>query len=267
LDWYQYVDTSRVLVFSLVLIRVSGIVIGAPVFGSSDIPVQIRALLAFTLTILIMPSQWTVQITEPESLVDYALLVVSELIIGIAIGFAISIFFTGVSVAGEIIGQTGGLTASQIFDPLSGDQTPLLARAMNYLAVAVFACVGGLRVVLASLLDTFETLPLGSGTMTDSIAVMFLKLLSISFSLSVRIAAPVIVAVLVSMLVIGLLGKTLPQLNLMSIGFGINSMVMFCVLMLSVGAGIWCFQDRIADCFCIIFEGIHCPVDIDYLLN
>jgi flagellar biosynthetic protein FliR len=255
------------LVFSLVLIRVSGIVIGAPVFGSSDIPVQIRALLAFTLTLLIMPSQWMVQITEPQNLVEYAVLVVSELIIGVSIGLAISIFFSGVAVAGEVIGQTGGLSASQIFDPISGTQSPLLSRAMNYLAVAVFACVGGLRAILTSLLYTFETLPLGSGTMTDSIAEMFLKLLSISFSLSLRISAPVIVAVLVSMLVLGLLGKTLPQLNLMSIGFGINSMVMFCVLMLSVGAGIWCFQDRIADCFCIIFEGLHCPIDVNYLLN
>jgi len=256
-----------VLVFSLVLTRVSGIVMGAPVFGGADIPMQIRALLAFTLAILMLPAQWTVQIAEPEHLVDYALLVVSELIIGIAIGLAFSIFFTGIAIAGEVIGQIGGLTASQIFDPISGDQSPLLARAMNYLAVTVFACIGGLRVVLASLLDTFETLPLGSGAMTDSIAIMFLKLLSLSFSLSIRIAAPVIVSVLISLLVIGLLGKTLPQLNLMSIGFGINSMVMFSVLMLSVGAGIWCFQDRIADCFCIIFEGIHCPIDIDYLMN
>lgn len=267
MDWYQYVDPSRVLVFALVLTRVSGIVMGAPVFGGSDIPMQVRGLFAFALALLIMPSQWTVYLNEPDNLVAFGLLIVSELIIGVSIGLALNIFFSGIAVAGELIGQIGGLTASQIFDPLSGDQSPLLSRAMNYLAVTVFACAGGLAVLVAALLDTFQSLPLGEGVMTDSIAIMFIKLLSISFGLAIRIAAPAVLAVLTAMLVMGLLGKTLPQLNLMSVGFGVNSVVMFAVFLLSIGTGIWCFQERIADALVIIFEGLHAPVDIDWLMQ
>lgn len=255
------------MVFGLVLTRVSGIAIGSPVLGGSDIAVQFRALLGFVLAILIMPSQWTVQLDEPSNLVAYAVLVVAELIIGLSIGLGLTIFFTGMTVAGEMIGQIGGLTASQIFDPISGDQTPLLSRALNYFAITVFACVGGLRIMLVALLDTFESLPLGEGVMTDSIAIMFLKLLCISFGLAIRVSAPIILSVLVAMLVIGLLGKSLPQLNLMSVGFGINSMVMFTVFMLSAGVGIWCFQERIVDAFEIIFEGLHVPIDIDWLIS
>lgn len=265
MDWYQYVDTSRVLIFALVLTRVSGIVIMSPVFGGGDIPMQVRALFAFALSLLIMPSQWMIEIAEPTNLTAFAILIVTELIIGLSLGLGLNIFFSGVAVAGELIGQLGGLTASQIFDPISGDQSPLLSRMMNYLAITVFAAVGGLRVLLASLLDTFESLPPAEGVMHSSIAYSLVLLLSVSFSLALRIAAPVMVAVLVTMLVIGLLGKTLPQLNLMSVGFGINSVVMFIVFSMSLGAGIWCFQERIADVFQILFDGLHTAIDPSWL--
>ena len=161
MDWYYLVDTSRVLVFTLVLTRVSGIVIMSPVFGGSEIPMQVRALLAFSLAILIMPSQWTVDIGEPRTVAAYAILLAAELGIGLSLGLGINIFFTGVSLAGEVVGSLGGLHAANIFDPTTGEQSPLLSPMLHYLAVAVFAAIGGLRVLLAALLDTFQTLPIG----------------------------------------------------------------------------------------------------------
>jgi flagellar biosynthetic protein FliR len=257
MDWWQYIDTSRVLVFTLVLTRVSGIVMMSPVIGGSDIPVQVRALLAFTLTLLIMPSQWFVPIAEPQNLTAYAILIAAELGIGLALGLGLNIFFTGASMAGELIGQIGGLTATQIFDPISGDQSPLLSRLFQYLAITVFAAVGGLQVLVTTLLDTFVTLPLGEAAFHSSIAYSLVKILALSFNMSIRMAAPVVVAVLVAMLVMGLLGKTLPQLNLMSVGFGVNSMIMFAVLTMSLGAAVWCFQERIDDVFQLLFTGLH----------
>ena len=265
MDWYELVDTSRVLVFALVLTRVSGIAIMAPVFGGADIPMQVRALFVFGLTLLIMPSQWMAQVAEPTNLTLFAVLIVSELAIGLCLGLGIMIFFTGASLAGEMIAQIGGLSASQIFDPLSGDQSTILSRFCQYFAVAVFAAVGGLHVLVASLLDTFVTLPVGGLGFQPSIAYSLVLILGLSFNLALRMAAPVLVAVLITMLVMGLLGKTLPQLNLMSVGFGINSVVMLAVFSLSVGAGIWCFQEKIADVFQLLFHGLHLPVDTTWL--
>ncbi len=259
MDWYHLVDTSRVFVFALVLTRVSGIVMMSPVFGGSEIPVQVRALLAFSLAVLVMPTQWTVDIGEPRTLVAFAILIAAELIIGLALGLGINIFFTGVSLAGELIGQLGGLTASQIFDPTSGDQTPLLSRLLHYLAIAVFAAVGGLRILMTSLLDTFETIPLADGNMHTSIAYSLITILTVSFGLAIRMAAPVMVAVLVSMLVMGLLSKTLPQLNLMSVGFGINTTIMYLVMFLSISAGIWCFQEHVFTALGTLFTSLTDP--------
>ena len=256
MDWYHLVDTSRVLVFTLVLTRVSGIVIMSPVFGGSDIPMQVRALLAFALAVLIMPSQWTVEVGDPRTVSAYAVLLAAELGIGLSLGLGINIFFTGVSLAGELIGNLGGLHAAQIFDPTTGDQVPLLSPMLHYLAVVVFAAIGGLRILMAALLDTFQTLPIGECNMHTTIAYSLITILSTSFGLALRMAAPVMVAVLISMLVMGLLSKTLPQLNLMSVGFGINSMLMFLVLGLSLSAGIWCFQEHVAAAFEALFNGV-----------
>jgi flagellar biosynthetic protein FliR len=265
MDWWHLIDTSRVLVYMLVLTRVSGLVIMAPVLSTTDTPVQVRALLSFALSLTIMPSQWSVQVVEPDSLSAFAIMIAAELAIGLSMGLGLYIFFAGVSLAGELIGQVGGLTASQIFDPISGDQSPLLSRAFQYLAITVFALIGGLHVLVASLLDTFVTIPIGTIGFQPEIMYSLVVILEISFGLSLRIAAPVLVAVLITMLVMGLLGKTLPQLNLMSVGFGINSMVMFSVFSLSLGAGIWCFQERIADVFQLLFSGLHTTIDTGLL--
>ena len=257
MDWWHLIDTSRVFVYMLVLTRVSGLVIMAPVMHTTDAPVQYRALLAFAFSLAIMPSQWFVEVVEPDTLPAFAIMIAAELLIGLTMGFGLYILFAGVSLAGELVGQAGGLLAAQIFDPVSGDQVPLMSRAYQFLAITVFALIGGLNVLVTSLLDTFVTIPVGTVGFQPEVAYSLVMILNTSFVLAIRIAAPVLIAILISMLVMGLLSKTLPQLNLMSVGFGINSMLMFTVFCLTLGTGMWCFQERIADVFEVLFAGLH----------
>ena len=265
MDWWHLIDTSRVFVYALVLTRVSGLVIMAPIMHTTDAPVQFRALLAFAFSLTIMPSQWFVEVVEPDTLPAFAIMIAAELLIGLAMGLGLYILFAGVALAGELIGQVGGLLAAQIFDPVSGDQVPLMSRAYQFLAIAVFAMIGGLNVLVMSLLDTFVSIPVGTVGFQPDVAYSLVVILGTSFNLAIRIAAPVLVAVLISMLVIGLLSKTLPQLNQMSVGFGINNMVMFVVFCFSVGTGMWCFQERIGGVFEILFAGLHTTLDAGLL--
>jgi flagellar biosynthetic protein FliR len=236
-----------------------------PVFGTADIPITFRALLAFSLAVLITPTQWFVEIREPETLPMYAIVLAAELAIGLALGLGLYIFFSGLELAGEIMGHVGGLSVAQIFDPISGDNTPLLSRLTHSLALVVFICCGGIRMTLTGLLDTFESIPLGGGTIPVELGNTLVVILTLSFGLAFRVAAPVMVGVLVSMLVIGLLGRTLPQLNLMSIGFSVNAMVTFGILALSVGGIAYCFQERITDVFSLILQTLHTNVRPEWL--
>ena len=265
MDWWHLIDTSRVFLYVLVLTRVSGLVIMTPVLHTTDAPVQYRALLAFAFSLAIMPSQWFVEVVEPDTLSAFAIMIAAELLIGLAMGLGLYILFAGISLAGELVGHVGGLQASQIFDPVSGDQVPLMARAYQYLAITVFALIGGLNVAVTSLLDTFATIPVGTIGFQPEVAYSLVVILGTSFNLALRIAAPVLMATLISMLVMGLLSKTLPQLNLMSVGFGINSMIMFVVFCLTVGTGMWCFQERVSDVFELIFTGLHTTLDTGLL--
>ncbi|MGL4943432.1 MAG: flagellar biosynthetic protein FliR [Thermoguttaceae bacterium] len=261
--WLNFVDTSRVLLLSLVLTRVSGIVITAPVFGGSDIPMQFRALFAFAMTVLMMPLLWFTNIAEPPTLVDYVIVIFAELIIGLSIGLCISLFFGCVIVAGAIIGQVGGLFAASVLDPTSGEEVPTTGRFLHLLAITIFASMGGLRVLISALLDTFETLPLGTGIIQTPLVGTLVSVLSLGFGLALRLAAPAMIGVLLSLFVMGILSRTLPQLNLMSIGFGINSMLMMILLICSLGAGMICFQERIGDVLILIFDGLRTPIVLE----
>jgi len=260
MDWTAWIDTSRVLLFSLVLARVSGIVIMTPVFGSADIPVQFRALFAFSLALLILPSQWCVALQEPDTLPMYAIVLAAELVIGLALGLGLYIFFNGLVVAGEIMGHVGGMSVAQVFDPTTGENSPLLSRLVYMLGLAVFVCSGGIRLTLAGLLDTFESIPPGGGHIPVELGEALVLILGLSFSLAFRVAAPVMIGVLISMLVIGLLGRTLPQLNLMSIGFSVNAIVMYGILFLSIGSVVYCFQSEILNVFSVILQTLETDV-------
>jgi len=208
-----------------------------------------------------MPSQWFVEVVEPDTLSAFAIMIAAELLIGLAMGLGLYILFAGVALAGELIGSVGGLYAAQIFDPVSGNEVPLLSRAYQFLAITVFALIGGLNVLVTSLLDTFVTIPVGTIGFQPDVVYALVNILNMSFILALRIAAPVLVTVLISLLVIGILNKTMPQLGLMTVGFGINSMVMFAVFCLTLGTGMWCFQERIADAFEVLFAGLHMTLD------
>lgn len=265
MNWLYLIDPSRVLVFALVLTRVSGIVVIAPVFGGSDIPMQIRALFAFSLSLLIMPSQWFLEVQEPNCLTAFVLFIAAELLIGLTIGIGINTLFTALNMAGDMIGRIGGLTSAQLFDPVSGEQVPILGRFMNMLAIAVFACAGGLRVLIGALLDTFETIPVGSGLVRISVAESLIAITSVTFGVAFRIAAPATLAIIVSMLVMGILGRTLPQLNLMSVGFGLNAMIMYMIVFLTLGTAMWCFQERVVYVMEVVFNSFHTTVPVEWM--
>ena len=265
MNWLSLIDTSRVFVFALVLTRVSGIVVSAPVFGGGDIPLQFRALFSMAIAFLIMPSQWTLAVDEPTSLPGFAVFIAAELLIGLTIGMGVNVFFSAMHIAGDMIGRIGGLTSSQLFDPTTGDQVPLLGRFFQLMAVTVFACIGGLRIMLGALLDTFETIPVGSGLIRLGPAESITAIVSVTFSLGFRIAAPATVGILIAMIVMGVLGRTLPQLNLMSVGFGINTIIMYSIVFLTVGSAMLCFQERFIYVLELIFAGFDTTIQAEWL--
>lgn len=245
MDWLIQLNVERFLTFTLVLVRISGLMIVAPVLGARQAPMQVRALIAFTLAILVAPTQWGVSVAYPGTMLNYLVFIGGELLIGICLGLGMVILFSAMQLAGQVIGQTSGMMAANIFDPMSGAQVSFFARLLYWVALGVYLCIGGHRYLMAALLDTFKSIPLGGAGIPPSLVDGFVELITLSFSLGMRVAMPVVMAILISTLILGLVGRTVPQLNILAVGFGLNNMLGFGVLALAIGTIMLTFQAQI----------------------
>jgi flagellar biosynthetic protein FliR len=242
MDFLQQINLERFLLFTLVLTRVSGLTMTAPIYGTKQVPLQVRALFAVALAMLIAPTQWDVAIAHPGNTLNYLVLIGSELVIGVCLGLGTVILFSGVQLAGQMIGRISGLMLADVFDPNLETSVPTFSQLMFLVTLAVFVCIGGHRLVMGAMLDTFQAFPPGYAAFPESLGEALVNLVSESFRLGIRAGVPVVTALLLSTLVMGLISRTLPQLNILMVGFGMNSMLTFATLSLTLGAAVWVFQ-------------------------
>jgi flagellar biosynthetic protein FliR len=150
-----------------------------------------------------------------------------------------------VQLAGQIIGQMSGMTFADLYSPGFDANVPLISQLLYMIALAIFLLAGGHRLAMEGLLETFRALPPGSVSVSASLSECVVTLLAQSFSLGIRVAAPATAALLLASLVLGIISRTLPQLNVMALGFGLNAITTFGILSASLAGMAWLFEDEI----------------------
>ncbi len=237
-------NLNQFLVFVLVLTRISPLFMLMPVFGSQSVPVRVRALLAVGISLVITPLYWGRQIATPESLIELAVMMGKEAALGLVLSLGVLILFAGLQLAGQIIGQMSGMSLADVVSPGSDTTVPVFSQLFDLVTLAVFVIIGGHRQVIAALLDTFAWMPPGRAALSSNMLDALNEVMSQSFALGIRAAAPVMLALLLSVLIMGLISRTLPQLNVIAVGFSFNAMVVLVVLSISLGTAAWIFQDE-----------------------
>ena len=245
MPWSSDVPLEQFLTFSLVFARMSGLVMTAPILGASEVPLRVRALLAFALALVIAPTQATAGDLSAVGSIGYFLAIAGEVMIGVALGIGLMLLLAGMQTAGQIISQMSGMSLAEVFNPSLDAEVPLFSQLLYFFALAIFVSIGGQRLMMAAMLDTFVTIPAGTASLDNNLAETLTTLMGQSLSLGVRAAAPAATALLLATLVLGLIGRTLPQLNVLSFGFGINAVVTFAAVSLSLGAIAWVFQEQL----------------------
>jgi flagellar biosynthetic protein FliR len=238
---------SRFLVFTLVLARTGALVATAPVFGSQALPRRIRALLAVTMSLLVTPVYLNSSLPPIRHTLELGHLFVNEVLVGLLLGLGINILFAGIQVAGQIVSQMSGLSLADVFNPAFEEDVSVFSQLFYFLTLAVFVAVGGHRIVTEALLETFAWVPPGHAALGETYLDVLVGILTQSFELGIRAAAPLLTALLVSNLVLGLISRTLPQINVIAIGFGLNSLLALGMLFLSIGGVAWTFQEPTID--------------------
>ncbi|HEX4412533.1 MAG TPA: flagellar biosynthetic protein FliR [Lacipirellulaceae bacterium] len=238
---------SRFMVFVLVLARTSTLVMTAPIFGTLSMPRQVRVVLAVAISLLITPVFLGSSIPPIESTVEFGRLLVNELLVGLLLGLGVNILFSGVQVAGQIVSQLSGMSLADVSSPGFDEDIPVFAQLYYFLTLAVFVAVGGHRIVTQSLLENFTTLPPGHAALGNSYVEVLTGIMTQAFVLGIRAAAPLLTALLLANLILGLISRTLPQINVIAVGFGVNSLLTLGLMMLTIGAAAWVFQDPSVD--------------------
>ena len=234
---------SRFMMFTLVLARTGALVMTAPIYGSQALPRRIRALLAVAMSLLVTPVYLSTSVPPVEHVVEYGRLLVNEALIGVLLGLGMNILFAGVQVAGQIASQMSGLSLADVFSPGFEEDVSVFSQLFYFLTLAVFIALGGHRIVTEALLETFAWAPPGHAALGENFVEVLVSILTQSFALGIRAAAPLLTALLLSNFILGLISRTLPQINIIAVGFSLNSMLALGILFLSIGSVAWTFQD------------------------
>jgi flagellar biosynthetic protein FliR len=242
----MYTDLLQTVpTFALVLFRVAGMMLFAPLFGSTRIPRRVKALLVIILAVGLMPAV-TRPPVMPETMWELALGIGGELIFGLAMGMVLSFTFIAAQWAGEMIGQQMGLNISEVFDPQFGGGGSIIGEFYFMLTLVVFLAIGGHHAMIHGVRASFDALPLLSVGMTPSLLNILVGLFQSALALAIQLAGPTFVTMLVVDVAMGFVSKTMPQLNVMSAGLSMKSVIGMVVLIVGMTLTSGVLRDRVS---------------------
>jgi flagellar biosynthetic protein FliR len=214
---------AHLTTFLLVLARVAGLVIAAPMFGHLLVPVRVRAGLAAVLAVALTPAIAAAStVPPPESVWTLAGALVVESALGALIGFCAQLVFAGVQLGGQLAGMQIGFGMVNLVDPQSHSQVTIVAEWQNLFTLLVFLVLDVHHLLVAALFETFRTAPPGEIAIAAPGLRAAVGLAASIFTLGVRVTAPVLIALLLTNATLGLLARAVPQLNIMVVGFPLN---------------------------------------------
>jgi flagellar biosynthetic protein FliR len=209
------------LAFGLVLVRLSTAFFFVPVLGGTAIPLPSRISVAVVFSVLLTPLAMAQGPQTPE-IVAVVLAAFGEFLVGLGIGLVVRLVLLIGEIAGAIVDLQMGFAFSMIADPLTRETTPVTARLMGVVTTLLFLLLDGHHYVIAGLGASLQHAPIGSGLARLSNLLALPLLLSTIMHTGLRIAAPVMVALLLSNASLALLARAAPQLNLFILGFGLS---------------------------------------------
>ncbi|MBC7833699.1 MAG: flagellar biosynthetic protein FliR [Phycisphaerales bacterium] len=230
--------------FLMVLARLGGLFLFAPILSSASVPYKARVMLAIILSLAVYPAiPASQQVPIALDLYSLAPAMFFEVLIGLAIGLVASLPMYGVQLGGLIIGQQLGFGLAGIYNPALDTESDVVGELLLNIALAIFIGIGGLENVFLALAATFTQIPLAGAGPGSAPLELTVGLVSSGFELALRIAAPVLCILLVETLATGFIMKTIPQINIMSIGFAVKIIAGFGAL---IGA-LYAMQEVIGD--------------------
>ena len=207
--------------FFWILVRVSIILFLMPIFGAKGIPHIWKVGLSLIIAIILTPVVPSPQVF-PETAPEVMLGILSEMILGLILVFVVRVLFASVQLAGQFMAFQMGFAMARAMDPMTGVQSTALSQFLYLLTVLIFLAIDGHHLFIRALATSFYIVPPNSFSLNPSISHILVKTSGEMFLTALKIAAPIMVALFLSNLCLGIVARTVPQVNILMIGFSIN---------------------------------------------
>ncbi|MBO8127214.1 MAG: flagellar type III secretion system protein FliR [Firmicutes bacterium] len=218
--------------YLLIFVRVAGIVAATPILGSRMVPNILKIGMVGLTAFFLLPVVDADPTLFGNTLSDLALVIIKEMAIGYAMGFILSLVFMVLQMAGQMMEVPMGFSMVNVLDPMLGQQVPILGQFQYVLAVVTFLTLDGHHLVLKALADSFQLVPLGGWSFWPGFTEICIRAFSLSFRLGFQIALPVVAVLLITDVALGLIARTVPQMNVFILGFPLKIIIGLLFVML-----------------------------------
>lgn len=213
--------------------RIMGLFAVAPLYGNAGIPARLKIALGILVSAIVAPGLPLPAGADPMSFAGM-LILAQQMLIGVAMGFTMRLVFTAVELAGELCGMTMGLSFATFFDPQTQGRSSAISSMLSLLTLLVYLASNLHLALLSALVDSFASLPINAAP----IGAGWFKLLAgwgaRIFSAGLQLSLPVVAALLMVNIALGILTRAAPQLNLFGVGFPVTLSIGFIMLALSL---------------------------------
>lgn len=224
-------------IFLLIFIRVTGLFAVSPIFGRKNIPVYYKVGFSFLLAIILTYVIPVPDLRHYSSLLAFILLIAKEFVIGLTLGFISYLITTSIYLAGQMIDMHIGFGMVNVFDPVTNIQIPVTANFYFIVSTLMLLAIDGHHLIIYTLSDSFTLFPIGSKIVIGQSLVDFVvNIFTSIFTVSIKIAAPVTAAILITDVALGIIAKAVPQVHVFIVGLPLKILVGFIVIVISLTA-------------------------------
>jgi flagellar biosynthetic protein FliR len=248
----DFINNGSVITFMLLFARLSGVLAFFPFFKSINIPLSVRTSLIIYLTIVFYPNVTTIGFEVSVAWLGIAIL--SEFLLGFLSAIILEVAFAAIALAGMQISNVMGFSMASVIDPQSGVNTPMLSSFFVLLGTLILLAFDGHHLMLIYINETMQHVALGTYTLNAAMWTYISKTISTMFMLGFILSFPVIALSLLGDIIFGMLMKTMPQFNLLVVGFPIKIGLAFSVIITTLGSMYFIFKKEFL-------------VNMKYLLN
>ncbi len=220
----------------LVFVRVGAMLFSAPLLSGRTVPATLKIGLAGLLAFLLIPVNQGHFAEVPLAWVPLSLLVLKEIGVGVMVGFVANLVFAGMQLAGQFLGIEMGFSLANVIDPLFSQSISLMDQLYTILAGLVFLAIDGHQMLILAIQQTLDMIPLGAFEMTGPVVNQLVELVGGIFLIGLRITLPVTAALLLSDIALGLMARTVPQMNVFVVGLPVKIFVGFVIVVLTMPA-------------------------------